>query len=76
MIDSLLRQLQQTLAPADTMRPGRLLTNHHDGSCTVQLDEGGLIRVSGDMPENTLVYIRNTTIVSEAPDLPFLNLEI
>lgn len=76
MIDSLLSQLQQITYPGHTLRPGKVLTNHRDGSCTIELDEGGLILASGDYPENSLVFIKGTVIDSEAADLPFIRMEV
>lgn len=54
---------------------GSITVVHDDGTVTVQLPGGGLIRVRGSGSVDARVYIKDGQVQGPAPDLPFVTVE-
>jgi hypothetical protein len=69
--------LLQRLVRSDPEQVGVVVTHHSDGTSTVELIGGGLLRVQGqDVAEGANAYIRGGRIIGEAPDLEGFEIEI
>jgi hypothetical protein len=72
---NLWRQFQDLL-PTSTTLIGTVVTTHADHTVSVQLLDGGLLRVAGSAADGTRVFIRDGRIEGEAPELPQVDIEI
>lgn len=77
MIINLYKRLNQ-MYPGDTLRVGNVVEKPYEGLVIVRLAEGGLMQASSDQAWNIdqRVYIRQGKVVSSAPDLPFVEIEV
>jgi hypothetical protein len=64
------------LLPTQTTQIGTVITVHTDGTASVQLLGGGLLRVTGSAAENTRVFVRDGRVTGQAPDLEQIEIEI
>ena len=64
------------LLPTQATLIGIVATLHSDGTASVQLLGGGLLRVIGSAAENTRVFVRDGRITGQAPDLEQIEIEI
>jgi hypothetical protein len=72
---NLWRQFQDLL-PTNATLIGTVVTTHADHTVSVQLLDGGLLRVAGTAADGTRVFIRDGRIEGEAPELPQVDIEI
>lgn len=72
---NLWRQFQDLL-PTSTTLIGTVVTTHADHTVSVQLLDGGLLRVAGSAADGTRVFVRDGRIDGEAPELPQVDIEI
>jgi hypothetical protein len=66
----------EDLLPDSPLLIGTVATKHADGTVTVQLLGGGLLRVTGSQSVNDHVFVRDGRVTSEAPSLPNVEIEI
>lgn len=64
------------LLPGDTVRLGDVTATHADGTVTVQLLEGGTLRVAGTSATGSRVYVQGSRITGDAPVLEFVEIEV
>ena len=64
------------LLPTDPLLIGRIVTDHGDGTATVQPPAGGLMRVGGTGAANQNVSVRVGRVEGPAPDLPAYDLVV
>lgn len=69
------RQFAQLLPEAPLLL-GTLLAEHADGTVTVQLLAGGLLRVTGSGTGGDRVFVRAGAVVGPAPALPSVDIEV
>ncbi|MFC4161955.1 hypothetical protein [Chitinimonas lacunae] len=67
-------QFKEMLA-SPVRQHARVATVHGDGTVTVQLLGGGLLRVSGEAEEGATVFVLGGRIDGPAPDLPAHQIE-
>jgi hypothetical protein len=72
---NLWRQFQDLL-PTNVTLIGTVVTTHADHTVSVQLLDGGLLRVAGAPADGTRVFVRDGRIEGEAPELPQIDIEI
>jgi hypothetical protein len=72
---NLWRQFQDLL-PTNVTLIGTVVTTHADHTVSVQLLDGGLLRVAGAAADGTRVFVRDGRIGGEAPELPQIDIEI
>ena len=72
---NLWRQFQDLLPTSATLI-GTVVATHIDQTVSVQLLDGGLLRVAGTAADGTRVFIRDGRIEGEAPELPQIDIEI
>ena len=72
---NLWRQFQDLL-PTSTTLIGTIIATHIDQTVSVQLLDGGQLRVTGNATDGTRVFIRDGRIEGEAPELPQIDIEI
>jgi hypothetical protein len=72
---NLWRQFQDLL-PTSVTLIGTVVATHADHTVSVQLLDGGLLRVAGSAVEGTRVFVRDGRIDGEAPSLPLEVIEI
>lgn len=66
----------QDLLPDSPLLIGTVVTQHTDGTVSVQLLDGGLLRVTGSTATDERVFVRDGEIVGPAPVLPMVEIEI
>ncbi|BAK76781.1 hypothetical protein NH8B_1966 [Pseudogulbenkiania sp. NH8B] len=64
------------LLPGDTVRVGDVTATHADGTVTVQLLEGGTLRVSGTHASGSRVFVQGGWVTGDAPVLEFVEIEV
>jgi hypothetical protein len=64
------------LLPTQATQIGTVVTLHTDGTASVQLLGGGLLRVTGRAAENTRVFVRDGRITGVAPEIDQVEIEI
>jgi hypothetical protein len=69
------RQFAQLL-PESPLLLGTVLADHADGTVTVQLLDGGLLRVTGSGTVSDRVFVRDGEVVGPAPTLPSVDIEV
>jgi hypothetical protein len=69
------RQFAQLLPEAPLLL-GTVLAQHADGTVTVQLLAGGLLRVTGSGTVGDRVFVRAGEVVGPAPTLPGVDIEV
>jgi len=72
---NLWRQFQDLLPTSATLI-GTVVATHIDQTVSVQLLDGGLLRVAGTAADGTRVFVRDGHIEGEAPELPHVDIEI
>ena len=72
---NLWRQFQDLL-PTSVTLIGTVVATHADRTVSVQLLDGGLLRVAGSAVEGTRVFVRDGRIEGEAPSLPLEVIDI
>ena len=72
---NLWRQFQDLL-PTNATLIGTAVTTHADQTVSVQLLDGGLLRVAGTAADGARVFVRDGRIEGEAPELPQIDIEI
>ncbi|MDO3515126.1 hypothetical protein Q3P06_24875 [Ralstonia pseudosolanacearum] len=72
---NLWRQFEQLLPDAPLL-VGTVVTGHDDGTVTVQLLGGGLVRATGTGEPDQRLFVRGTEVVGPAPTLPTVDIEI
>ena len=69
--------LFRALLPQDPLRVGTVVTHHPDGTSTVELLGGGLLRVQGQaVAEGAPAYVRSGRLEGPAPELPSHEVEV
>ncbi len=58
------------------MLVGTVVTRHLDGTVTVQLLGGGLVRATGAGEPDQRLFVRGTEVIGPAPTLPSVEIEI
>lgn len=67
----------QSLLPEDPVQIGTVQVDNADGTYGVDLVGGGRITVTGSgYSVNQRVFVRGTMIMSAAPDLPVVEIEV
>jgi hypothetical protein len=66
----------QDLLPTQATQIGTVVTIHSDGTVSVQLLGGGILRVIGAAAENARVFVRDGRITGVAPDLEQIDIEV
>ena len=64
------------LLPDAPLLLGSVLADHGDGTVTVELMAGGLLRVTGSGEVGSRVFVRNGDVIGPAPNLPMVAIEI
>ncbi|MGA3946850.1 hypothetical protein [Ralstonia pseudosolanacearum] len=72
---NLWRQFEDLL-PDVPLLVGTAVTRHDDGTVTVQLLGGGLVRVTGAGEPGDRLFVRGSEVVGPAPTLPTVDIEI
>ncbi|MGA4009672.1 hypothetical protein OZ675_12355 [Ralstonia pseudosolanacearum] len=72
---NLWRQFEDLLPDAPLL-VGTVVTSHDDGTVTVQLLGGGLVRATGAGEPGDRLFVRGTEVVGPAPTLPTVEIEI
>ena len=72
---NLWRQFEDLL-PDSPLLVGTVVTSHDDGTVTVQLLGGGLVRVTGAGEPGDRLFVRGSEVVGPAPTLPTVDIEI
>jgi hypothetical protein len=72
---NLWRQFRDLL-PEAPLLVGTVAARHTDGTATVELLDGGLLRVRGGASVGDRVFVRDGRIEGEAPPLPHLDIEV
>ncbi|AKZ25255.1 hypothetical protein ACNRBS_15695 [Ralstonia pseudosolanacearum] len=72
---NLWRQFEDLL-PDSPLLVGTVVTSHDDGTVTVQLLGGGLVRVTGAGGPGDRLFVRGSEVVGPAPTLPTVEIEI
>ncbi|MDO3529838.1 hypothetical protein ACNRBH_15140 [Ralstonia pseudosolanacearum] len=72
---NLWRQFEDLLPDAPLL-VGTAVTRHDDGTVTVQLLGGGLVRATGAGEPDQRLFVRGTEVVGPAPTLPSVDIEI
>ncbi|MBX9432388.1 hypothetical protein KY487_24445 [Ralstonia pseudosolanacearum] len=72
---NLWRQFEDLL-PDSPLLVGTVVTGHNDGTVTVQLLGGGLVRVTGAGEPGDRLFVRGSEVVGPAPTLPTVEIEI
>lgn len=72
---NLWRQFQDLL-PATPLLLGTVAVRHADGTVTVTLLDGGVLRVSGSAAAGACVWVQAGRVTGEAPALPSVRIEI
>jgi hypothetical protein len=70
---NLWRQFQDLLPDAPLLI-GAVVARHTDGTATVELLDGGLVRARGAAPVGDRVFVRAGRVEGEAPPLPHLDI--
>lgn len=76
MIENLLNQLKNLTAQGGTLYVGEVISTFTNGTVKVKLLQGGSMIARGEMQVGQHVYVQDGAVISEAPDLPFAELEI
>ena len=66
----------QDLLPTSTTLIGTVVTDHADGTLSIELLGGGVLRVTGTATVGTRIFVRDGRMTSEASDLPTIEIEI
>ena len=66
----------QDLLPASTRLIGTVVTDHADGTLSIELLGGGVLHVTGTAAVGARIFARDGRMTSEAPDLPSIEIEI
>ncbi|MHA6890810.1 hypothetical protein [Ralstonia pseudosolanacearum] len=66
----------EALLPDSPLLVGTVVTRHDDGTVTVQLLGGGLVRAIGAGEPSQRLFVRGTEVVGLAPTLPSVDIEI
>lgn len=69
------RQFERLL-PSSPLLIGTVVADHGDGTLTVEFLDGGLLRVTGQAAINSRVFVRGGEVVSAAPELTVVDIEI
>ncbi|AXW34167.1 hypothetical protein CJO88_12990 [Ralstonia solanacearum] len=72
---NLWRQFEDLLPDAPLL-VGTVVTSHDDGTVTVQLLGGGLVRVTGAGEPGERLFVRGAEVIGSAPTLPTVDIEI
>ncbi|ANH33837.1 hypothetical protein ACQCP0_23045 [Ralstonia pseudosolanacearum] len=72
---NLWRQFEDLLPDAPLL-VGTVVTSHDDGTVTVQLLGGGLVRVTGAGEPGERLFVRGAEVIGSAPTLPTVEIEI
>ncbi|WP_197339981.1 hypothetical protein [Ralstonia solanacearum] len=72
---NLWRQFEELL-PASPVLVGTVVTRHLDGTVTIQLLGGGLVRATGAGEPDQRLFVRGTEVIGPAPTLPSVEIEI
>lgn len=72
---NLWRQFEDLL-PDSPLLLGTVATHHADGTVTVELLDGGLLRVTGNGSVGDRVFVRDGRVTGDAPILPTVEIEI
>jgi hypothetical protein len=64
------------LLPNSPRLIGTLVLDHGDGTATITLLDGGVLRVKGRATAGQRVFVRDGRIEGEAPDLSQIQIEI
>lgn len=72
-----LYQAFQNLLPRDRLQAGTVIDHNADGTSTVTLPDGGLLRVTGQsVAVGKKAFIQSGRIQGEAPDLPLTEITV
>ncbi|RAA05619.1 hypothetical protein DOT66_21735 [Ralstonia pseudosolanacearum] len=72
---NLWRQFEQLLPDAPLL-VGTVVTRHDDGTVTVQLLGGGLVRATGAGEPGERLFVRGAEVIGPAPTLSTVDIEI
>ncbi|AST26523.1 hypothetical protein [Ralstonia pseudosolanacearum] len=72
---NLWRQFEDLLPDAPLL-VGTVVTRHDDGTVTVQLLGGGLVRATGAGEPGERLFVRGDEVIGAAPTLPTVDIEI
>ena len=72
---NLWRQFEELL-PDSPLLLGTVATHHADGTVTVELLDGGPLRVTGSGSVGDRVFVRDGRVTGDAPTLPTVEIEI
>ncbi len=64
------------LLPDAPLLIGTVATRNSDGTLTVSLAGGGLLKATGNASDGERVFVRNGLVEGTAPDLPVVDIEI
>lgn len=77
MSTNIFRRLLELL-PSEPVLVGSISAAHADGTATVQLPGGALLRVRNPLaqPLGAAVYLQGGAVIGDAPQLPVIEMEI
>lgn len=64
------------LLPGSPRFIGEVIDQSGDGSVTVELPGGGLLKATGTAAVGTKVFVRNGLVEGVAPELPVVEIEV
>jgi hypothetical protein len=64
------------LLPDDPLLIGEVLSNHADGTLTLEMPGGGRLRVRGVAAAGDRVFVRAGVVEGEAPALALVQIEV
>jgi|GEM_PF-1757347 len=68
--------LFQSFLPKQATVLGTVVTEHTDNTLGIELLGGGVLRITGTAAVGTRVFVRDGRMISEAPELPTVEIEI
>jgi hypothetical protein len=67
----------QALLPDDPLLVGEVIAHNADGSSTIEMPGGGIMRVQGQqVAVGDNAFVQGGVVIDEAPDLPFVEVVV
>lgn len=65
-----------SLLPEAPLLSGEITVQHADGTVSVELPGGGIVKARGVYASGAIVFVRDGVVEGPAPDLPYAEIEI
>ncbi|QEP43024.1 hypothetical protein D5085_07785 [Ectothiorhodospiraceae bacterium BW-2] len=66
----------ERLLPQAPLLTGKVISRQESGDLIVELPGGGQLRVTGEAELGQRVFVKADQVIGEAPELPFVEIEI